>query len=311
MDKIFDQFDIQNTVCTDVSCAIEFGKMLQADRIIIGSVNFIGKTYNVTTRMIDIETAKSLSVSEVDYRGSIDGLLGSRIKDVADELLLGCTFDEWMNIEVISVSGNPHGAAVTINGKKFGNTPVPNIMVPVGTHSVQIRKRGYEDYRDKILLKKGIPFNFEYTLWPKTRKRTIIKSLYFPGSGQRYAEYGGKGYLITLVQFAAIAGLVETTFMSIEAQNDYDEAKDAYNRSKSQDEFDRTFKIVEEKYDDEKQAHSLQLISAGAAAAVYLYNVIDAAMTVPKTDDTFGEKSLRIEPRITKDYSSITVSLRF
>lgn len=243
MDKILDQFNIQNTVCTDISCAIEFGKMLQADRIIIGSVNLIGKTYNITTRMVDIESAKSLSVSEVDYRGSIDGLLGSRIQDVADELLLGCSFNDWA--------------------------------------------------------------------WPKTRERTFVKSLYFPGSGQRYAEHKGKGYLITLAQAAAIAGVVETTLLSMEAQQDYDDAKDAYNNSASPDEFDRTYKILEEKYDTSKQAQTYQLISAGAALTVYIYNLIDAALTEPNIDKGFGEKRLFMEPRMTYGYSSITVSLRF
>jgi len=31
MDKIFDQYEVQSTICSDVSCAIEFGKMLQVE----------------------------------------------------------------------------------------------------------------------------------------------------------------------------------------------------------------------------------------------------------------------------------------
>jgi len=45
MDKIFEQFEIQNTGCTDISCAVEFGKMLSVERIIIGSVGLVGQTY--------------------------------------------------------------------------------------------------------------------------------------------------------------------------------------------------------------------------------------------------------------------------
>ena len=261
--------------------------------------------------MIDIESAKSLSVSEVDYRGSIDGLLGSRIQDVADELLLGCTFDEWVNSEVISVTGNPHDAAVTINGKKFGNTPVPNIMVSVGTNSVQIRKRGYEDYHERIQIKKGAPLDLNYTLWPKTRKRTIIKSMYFPGSGQRYAEYGEKGYIITFLQLATIAGVIETTAQSIKAQQDYDDAKDAYRNSTSQNEFDTGYRVVEDAYDTAKKAHTYQLIAAGAAVTVYFYNLIDAAFTVPQIDNDLNSKRLLFEPSIAQGCSFFMVSMRF
>ena len=311
MEKILDEFNIQSAVCTDISCAVEFGKMFQADRIIIGSVNLIGKTFNVTTRMIDIESAQSLAVSEVDYRGSIDGLLGSRIQDVADELLLGCTFDEWLNKELISVSGNPQDATVSINGNKAGIAPITNCMVPAGNVKVEVQKRGYENHIEKISLRKGEPVQLTYTLFPKTRGRTFIKSMYFPGSGQRYAEHKGKGYLITLAQLATIAGVVETTLLSMEAQQDYDDAKDAYNNSASPDEFDRTYKILEEKYDTSKQAQTYQLISAGAALTVYIYNLIDAALMEPNIDKVFDEKRLFMEPRMTHGYSSIAVSMRF
>ena len=311
MDKILDQFEIQSAVCTDVSCAIEFGKMFQADRIIIGSVNVIGKTFNVTARMIDVETAKTITVSEVDHKGSIDGLLGSTIQDVADELILGTPYRDWENSEFIVISGNPDDANVTLNRKKIGSTPIQNKMVPLGNSTISIRKRGYEDYKENIRIRKGNPYNLTYTLYPKTRKKTLIKSLILPGSGQRYAEYKTKGYLITLLQTAAIAGVVQTTMMSIDTQNEYDEAKDAYKNSSSQNDFDKNYIVLEDKYDERKSAHTFQLITGGTALAVYLYNIIDAALTEPKVEDRFTENSLLITPHISMNHASMSVCVRF
>ena len=311
MDKVFEQFDIQNTGCTDISCAVEFGKMLQVDRIIIGSVNIIGKTFNVTTRMIAVESSQTLSVSEVDYRGSIDGLLGTRIQDVADELILGRTFTEWEKSEFITISSMPENATVSINGKKIGTTPLFNRMAPTGNVTVEIQKRGYENHTEKISLRKGEPLQCAFILIPKTRKTTFIKSLYFPGSGQRYAGYKGKGYLISFIQVATIAGLVQTTMMSLDTQKEYDDAKDAYYKTISKDDYDRTYKIVQDKYDEADQAYTLQLISAGAAVTVYLYNIIDAALSEPKREDEFGENKLFIEPRMTQNSSSIMLSIRY
>ena len=59
MDKIFEQFEIQNLGCTDVSCAIELGKMLNVEKIIIGSVGLVGKTYSISIRIVDLELAKT------------------------------------------------------------------------------------------------------------------------------------------------------------------------------------------------------------------------------------------------------------
>ncbi|MCE5252016.1 hypothetical protein LLG96_17570 [bacterium] len=88
MDKILDQFAIQNVGCVSDSCAVEFGKMLQVDRIVIGSVNLIGQTYSVTARIIDIETGKTIGSTERSLRGSIDDVLTMVIPEVGNNLFL-------------------------------------------------------------------------------------------------------------------------------------------------------------------------------------------------------------------------------
>ncbi len=87
MDKIFEQFDIQNTGCTDLSCAIEFGKMLSVERIIIGSVGLVGQTYTFNTSIVDVESSKTLQVAEYKFKGEIDNLLNEGIPDIVSQLL--------------------------------------------------------------------------------------------------------------------------------------------------------------------------------------------------------------------------------
>ena len=60
MDRIFDQFEMQATGCTDISCAVDFGKMLSVGKIIIGSVSLVGQTYIVITRIVDVESSTIL-----------------------------------------------------------------------------------------------------------------------------------------------------------------------------------------------------------------------------------------------------------
>ena len=89
MDRIFDQFDIQNTGCTDVECAVEFGKMLSVDQIVIGSVGLVGETYSIQARIIDVESSRILNVSNETYKGLRDNLLTAVVPDVAYELMYG------------------------------------------------------------------------------------------------------------------------------------------------------------------------------------------------------------------------------
>ena len=86
MDKIFEQFDIQNTGCTDLSCAIEFGKMLDAQRIVIGTVGLVGGTYTISASIVDVETSRTLEVAEFQSRGEIDTLLDEGVPAIANQL---------------------------------------------------------------------------------------------------------------------------------------------------------------------------------------------------------------------------------
>jgi len=88
MDKIFDEFKIQSTECTDLSCAVELGKILNVERIIIGSVGLVGTTYTINVSIVDIETAKVLKAADYQFKGASDNLLNRGIPDVVDQLML-------------------------------------------------------------------------------------------------------------------------------------------------------------------------------------------------------------------------------
>lgn len=89
MDKIFDEFDIQNIGCTDISCAIEFGKILSVQKIIIGEVGLVGGTFTFNASIVDVETAKVTATAEYTYTGAIDNLLNRGIPRIVDILLYG------------------------------------------------------------------------------------------------------------------------------------------------------------------------------------------------------------------------------
>ena len=102
MDKIFEQFEIQNTGCTDISCAVEFGKMLSVERIVIGSVGLVGQTYSISTRIVDVESAGTITVADYTYQGQIDDLLRTGIASVVDELMYGQKKKSHRNLYIIA-----------------------------------------------------------------------------------------------------------------------------------------------------------------------------------------------------------------
>ena len=89
MDKILEEFDYQSTGCTDEECAVELGKMLNVEHIVIGSVGLVGQTYTINARIVDIETASTLSVADYMFTGKRDNLLKTGVPSIVNELLYG------------------------------------------------------------------------------------------------------------------------------------------------------------------------------------------------------------------------------
>ena len=88
IDRILDEHQLKTTGCVSDSCAVEFGKILQADRIVIGSVSLIGQTYSVIVRIVDVETSRTIDSSDRSFKGSIDALITKIIPEVGNDLFL-------------------------------------------------------------------------------------------------------------------------------------------------------------------------------------------------------------------------------
>jgi hypothetical protein len=122
VDKILEQFEIQNTGCVSDSCAIEFGKMLQVDRIVLGQIGLVGNTYLVSARIIDVGSRKAIATANRQYKGSIDELMTSVIMEVGDNLMLGPMKKKsktmWYLVGGAVLAGA--GAAASLGGKGKG-----------------------------------------------------------------------------------------------------------------------------------------------------------------------------------------------
>lgn len=64
MDKILKEQQFQATGCTTFECAVEVGKILNVDQIIVGSVGKLGDQYFISTRLVDVESGEIKVVAE-------------------------------------------------------------------------------------------------------------------------------------------------------------------------------------------------------------------------------------------------------
>ncbi len=182
MDKILEQFNVQNSGCVDDSCAVQFGRMLAVQRIIVGSIGLVGETYMISGRMVDVESSKVVRAVSRKYQGKIDGVLDI-IPLVGHELLTGVRLPdpprplqrlpqnasrpvEQPTISYLTIEGKPGSAEAFVNGQSLGQTPVHSYAILPGKYTVTVRIDGFQEHKEEVVIAPGKSRTVRYALSP-------------------------------------------------------------------------------------------------------------------------------------------------
>ena len=89
MDRILKEQGFQQSgACDDRSCLVEIGQLLGAQRMISGTMGYIGKIYTLTARMIDVKTGEILFSANIDCnKCDMNVLLTKSIKELARQII--------------------------------------------------------------------------------------------------------------------------------------------------------------------------------------------------------------------------------
>lgn len=118
MDQILkEQAFQQSGACEGGECAVQIGKLLAVDRMIVGSVGRIGELYTVQTRILDVGTGEIVFGANQDHAGRIENLLSKVVPNLARQLAAAMTTDsangpQGSLVPVASSSGSLSGRAV-------------------------------------------------------------------------------------------------------------------------------------------------------------------------------------------------------
>ena len=86
MEQILKEQGFQQSGCTTNECIVEVGRLIGVEQIAGGSISKIGSTYSVSARLVSVETGKILKTATYDFRGEIDDLLVSGMRQIAVKL---------------------------------------------------------------------------------------------------------------------------------------------------------------------------------------------------------------------------------
>jgi Curli production assembly/transport component CsgG. len=76
MDDILKEQGFQQSgACDEASCAIEMGKILAVNYMVMGNIGMVGKTYTLSVRFVEVGTGRILKDFTEYHKGTTDELL--------------------------------------------------------------------------------------------------------------------------------------------------------------------------------------------------------------------------------------------
>ncbi|MBA2538207.1 MAG: PEGA domain-containing protein [Deltaproteobacteria bacterium] len=136
--------------CTgEDKCLAAIGKKVNVDVVVTGTVGSLGDSYILNIKAVDTATAKTLQKIQTDpLRGSPDDLIES-VRVAAYRLLAPAQLHGALQIQSDLV-----GAAVELDGKAVGKTPLPNLGVlsklTLGKHKLEVSAPGYAPFEEEV-----------------------------------------------------------------------------------------------------------------------------------------------------------------
>jgi len=91
MDSVFEEQNFQLSGLTDESSAVKIGEILSAQKVVIGEINMIEKSYVISLRIVDVETAESQysSRSRAESMDELEDRAVETARDLAQRIVSG------------------------------------------------------------------------------------------------------------------------------------------------------------------------------------------------------------------------------
>ncbi|MCP4503837.1 MAG: PEGA domain-containing protein, partial [Deltaproteobacteria bacterium] len=159
--------DFLNAKC-DQTCLGSIAENLDADEILGSSIQVVGEKRQVT--LLRIDSAGQRVAEKTQLLPSQEALLANGVLS----MLASLYGKEIVDPKVAVLIQSDDDAAVLVDGKEQGATPLL-ILLPPGSHNVELQTAGKPPWRSQIHLKQGAPqvvqpvfANEVIELWPAT-----------------------------------------------------------------------------------------------------------------------------------------------
>lgn len=76
----------QSGVCDGSECAVQIGKLLGIDKMVVGSVGKVGSVYSLSLRLVEVESGEALRTTSRNRKGAIEDVLTDLLPLAVEDL---------------------------------------------------------------------------------------------------------------------------------------------------------------------------------------------------------------------------------
>jgi len=167
--------------CTDVECAIDYGRRIQADKLVTTGIVFTEGDYYISIRLYDSPSASIERSINRTCEGCTFKALVQKVKELSDELFSEKGFKAKASEKStggIRLTTNEGGISIYIDGVKIGKTGEDGIFegeIETGERIIRLEHPEYEPEEVKVSIRGGEVLERKIMLLKKTG-RIIISS---------------------------------------------------------------------------------------------------------------------------------------
>jgi hypothetical protein len=177
----------------------------------------------------------------------------------------------------------PPGTVVELRGPQVAVSASPNSIArpPAGWYQLRAAHPGYESWSTKLYIDASSPDRIVAQLSPKTRFKSGLRALLFPGWGHYYADRNGRGALVTALVVGAAGGYLYLDNRADQKVGDFEALQRRFDAAESVTEQERIKPELDAARRRAFDAESDRRNWGWGTVALYAYQVVDAVLFFP------------------------------
>jgi len=175
----------------------------------------------------------------------------------------------------------PNDAFIYLNGRLLDQVPASGLKLFPGDYHLSASRPGYEGQLKRVQITPNEGISLQLELPPKTKQKAMLRSLLFPGLGQRYGEKYTRQYVFSILEISTLAGILISDLIYDAKVEDYTTSRDEYLNAISEASIISSKLAMDDAYNDLETVKNWRQTFVVAAVGTWILSILDAAIFKP------------------------------